>query len=138
MSDGLLLDTDVASFLFKNSSRARVFRPLLDGKRPHLAFVSVAKLFKWTLKRHWGPKKMEQLETALRRYIILPYDRDMAWLWARVTAACEEVGRPLAPSDAWIAAAALRHDVPLLTNNGRHFEAATVHCGLKLLGEPAD
>lgn len=133
MSDGLLLDTDVASYLFKNSPRAKPFRPLLDGKQPTLAFVSVAELYKWTLKRSWRPQKVQQLEAALRRYVVIPYDRDLAWCWARVVATCEYAGRPMAPSDAWIAAAALRHKVPLVTNNLRHFEAAESVCGLQLL-----
>jgi tRNA(fMet)-specific endonuclease VapC len=132
MSGSLLLDTDVASYLFKNSPRAKPFRSLLEGKRPALAFVSVAELFKWTLKRHWGPLKVEQLETALRRYVVIPYDRDLAWAWARVVAACEDDGRPIAPSDAWIAAAALRHGVPLLTNNLKPYAAAESLCGLTL------
>lgn len=66
MSDALLLDTDVASYLFKNSPRAKPFRPLLKGKQPTLAFVSIAELYKWTLKRRWGAEKIAQLETALR------------------------------------------------------------------------
>jgi len=136
MSDSLLLDTDVASYLFKNSRRAMPFRSLLEGKRPALAFVSVAELFKWTLKRHWGPQKVEQLEAALRRYVVIPYDRDLAWAWARVVAACEDAGRPIAPSDAWVAAAAVRHGVPLLTNNLKHYEAAESLCGLTLLRAP--
>ena len=133
MSDAILLDTDVASYLFKNSLRARSFRPLLQGKRPALAFVSVAELFKWTLKRQWGKQKVEQLESALRQYVTIPYDRDLAWAWARSVAACEDAGRPIAPSDAWVAAAALRHDIPLITNNVKHYEAAEALCGLKLL-----
>jgi tRNA(fMet)-specific endonuclease VapC len=136
MSESVVLDTDVASYLFKNSPRAKPFRPLLKGKHPALAFVSVAELFKWTLKRRWGPRKVEQLETALRRYVVIPYDRDLAWVWARVVATSEDVGRPMAPSDAWVAAAALRHDVPLLTNNLKHFEPAEALCGLKLLRAP--
>ncbi|MGA7496073.1 MAG: PIN domain-containing protein [Isosphaeraceae bacterium] len=95
--------------------------------------VSIAELFKWTLKRGWGPEKVEQLEAALRRYVVIPYDRDLAWAWARVVAVCEDAGRPIAPSDAWIAATALRHDVPLLTNNLKHYEAAETLCGLQLL-----
>jgi tRNA(fMet)-specific endonuclease VapC len=133
MSDSLLLDTDVASYLFKNSPSAKPFRSLLKGKRLVLAFVSVAELFKWTLKRRWGPHKVQQLEDALRRYIVIPYDRDLAWAWARVVAACEEAGRPIAPADAWVAAAALRHSVPLLTNNLKHYEPAEALCGLTLL-----
>jgi tRNA(fMet)-specific endonuclease VapC len=133
VNETLLLDTDVASFLFKNSPHAKPFRPLINGKRLALAFVSVAELFKWTLKRRWGPRKTDQLETALRRYVIIPYDRDLAWAWARVVATCEDAGKPIAPSDAWVAAAALRHDVALATNNLKHFEAAESLCGLKLL-----
>jgi tRNA(fMet)-specific endonuclease VapC len=136
MSGSLLLDTDVASYLFKNNPRAKPLRQLLKGQRPALAFVSVAELFKWTLKRRWGPQKVEQLEAALRRYVVIPYDRDLAWTWARVVATCEDAGRPIAPTDAWIAAAALRHDVPLLTNNLKHYEVVKSLCGLKLLGGP--
>ena len=133
MSESVVLDTDVASYLFKSSPRAKVFRPLLKAKRPALAFVSVAELFKWAIKRHWGVRKVQQLESALQRYIVIPYDRDLAWSWARIVTVCEEAGRPIAPSDAWVAAAALRHDVSLLTNNLKHYEAAEALCGLKLL-----
>lgn len=133
MIETALLDTDVASFLFKKSPRAKPFRPLIRGKRLALAFVSVAELFKWTLKRRWGSQKTAQLETALHRYVIIPYDRDLAWAWARVVATCEDAGKPIAPSDAWVAAAALRHDLTLTTNNLKHFETAESLCGLKLL-----
>jgi tRNA(fMet)-specific endonuclease VapC len=133
MSDTLLLDTDVASYLFKNSPRARPFRPLLHDKHPTLAFISVAELFKWAFKQRWGRQKVEQLESALRSYVVVPYDRDLAWAWARIVAACEDAGRPIAPSDAWVAAAALRHDIPLMTNNLKHYEAAESLCGLKLV-----
>jgi predicted nucleic acid-binding protein len=51
----------------------------------------------------------------------------------RIVAASEDAGTPIAPTDAWIAAAALRRDIPLLTNNVKHFEAAESLCGLKLL-----
>jgi len=133
MNDSLLLDTDVASYLFKNSALAKPFRQAIKGQRPVLAFVSVAELFKWTLKRRWSSQKVEQLEAALRRYVVIPYDRDLAWQWARVVAACEDAGRPISATDAWIAAAALRHDVRLVTNNVKHYEAAESLCGLNLL-----
>jgi tRNA(fMet)-specific endonuclease VapC len=133
MSAALLLDTDVASFLFKNSPHANAFRPLIKGRQLLLAFVSVAELFKWTLKRRWNSLKIARMEEALHRYVIIPYDRDLAWSWAKVVTSCETAGRPISPSDAWIAAAALRHDVEMTTNNVKHFEAAELLCGLKLL-----
>lgn len=133
MSPFVVVDTDVASYLFKSSPRADAFRPLLEGKQPALAFVSVAELFKWALKRRWSEQKFEELEGALRRYVVIPYDRDLAWTWARVVATCEDAGRPIAPSDAWVAAAALRHHVALVTNNLKHYEGAESLCGLQLL-----
>src|SRR5271170_6324187 len=133
MNETVLLDTDVTSFLFKKSPLAIPFRPFIRGKQLALAFVSVAELFKWTLKRGWGAQKTAQLESELRRYIILPYDRELAWTWARVVATCEDAGRPISPSDAWVAAAALQYDLELATNNIKHFEAAELLCGLKLL-----
>jgi tRNA(fMet)-specific endonuclease VapC len=133
MAETVLLDTDVASFLFKKSRFAKPFRPLLRGKRLAIAFVSVAELFKWTLKRRWKSENVVKLETALRHYLVIPYDRELAWTWARIIATCEDAGRPMAATDGWIAAAALRHDVALATNNLKHFEAAEALCGLKLL-----
>ena len=133
MNEFVLVDTDVASFLFKNSPLAKPFRPLLRGKQLSLAFVSVAELFKWSVKRGWGHAKVAKLETAVCLYVIVPYDRDLAWSWARIVVACENAGTPIATSDAWVAAAALRHDIPLVTNNVKHFEAAESLCGLKLL-----
>ena len=38
----------------------------------------------------------------------------------------------MAPHDAWVAACTLRHDVELVTNNVKHFEAAESLLGLKL------
>jgi tRNA(fMet)-specific endonuclease VapC len=133
VSETILLDTDVASYLFKNSPRADKFRPLIKDKRLAVAFVSVAELFKWTLKRRWSAHKTTQLESALRRYLIVPFDRDLAWAWARLVATCEDAGRPIAPSDAWVAAAALRYDMALATNNVKHFEVVESLCGVKLL-----
>ena len=73
------------------------------------------------------------MEAALRRYIVIPFDRDLAWAWARVVTTSENAGQPIAPSDAWIAAAAIRHDIPLLTNNVKHYEGTQALCGLRLL-----
>lgn len=60
MNETLVLDTDVASFLFKKSLHAKPFRPLIQGKRLALAFISIAELYKWTLKRRWGSRKTAQ------------------------------------------------------------------------------
>ncbi len=130
----LIVDTDVASYLFKRSPRARRFQSIVARKRTALAFVSVAELYKWSIKRHWQPETIARLEKTLRRkYSIIPFDREMGWVWARVIATCEDAGRPMQYLDAWVAATALRHNLPLVSNNIKHYEAAEELCGLKLI-----
>ena len=133
MMETRLLDTDVASFLFKRSRQAERFRSLVEGRRLALSFMSVAELYRWTIARKWGREKIGQLEDRLRRYLIIPYDRDLAWAWARVTARCGEAGRSIGPSDAWIAATALRHDLELVTHNVKDFEVPAQLCALRVL-----
>lgn len=133
MSDPLLLDPDVASFLFKRSPHAQRFRPLIQGRQLALSFMSVAELYKWTIKRNWGPQKLRQLEGTLRRYVVVPFDNDLAWAWARISAVCEENGQTISTADAWIAATANRHNLELVTNNLSHFAAAEQLRGLRLV-----
>jgi predicted nucleic acid-binding protein len=45
----------------------------------------------------------------------------MADRWAEVSARRQQIGQPILCGDCWIAAAALRHGVPLLTHNAHHF-----------------
>lgn len=65
----------------------------------------------------------------IAQYEVLGYDDATGWEWAR---AMSVKGRPVAPSDAWIAAVALRHGLPLVTHNRRHFEQLA---GLTLISE---
>ena len=132
MSDWLLLDTDVLSYLLKGDSRARQFKPLLLEKMLALSFMSEAELYRWSIVRNWGEARTRRLEKALQRYLTLPYDREVGWAWAGIMARCSQAGRTVAPSDAWVAATALRHDIPLLTHNLRHFRAPAELCGLRL------
>lgn len=64
---------------------------------------------------------------------ILQYDRDLGRTWARVVESCRQQGRTIADPDAWIAATACRHGIPLVTHNLKHFYDAERLCGLKLL-----
>jgi len=133
MNDWLLLDTNVISFFLKGDTRARQFEGIIQGKLLALSFMSEAELYRWSIVRNWGEKKIERLEKAIERFALLPYDRELGKAWARVMSACSEKGLTIAPSDAWISATACRYDLPLLTHNLKHFEAAEKLCGLRLI-----
>jgi predicted nucleic acid-binding protein len=118
----IVLDTNIASYLHKRSEFGERYRVYLEGKLPCLAFQSVAELYQWAEARNWGERRRSQLESDLHQYLVLPYDNETAAIWARVRVECSRVGRPVTCEDAWVAACALRHYLPLVTHNPKHFE----------------
>jgi tRNA(fMet)-specific endonuclease VapC len=113
----VLLDTDVVSYILKGDSRAVSFAGLIQGNQLALSFMTVAELFQWAAIRKWGQQRVQHLEQALLAYLILPADIDMCRIWGNVRATCQAAGATIAPQDAWIAATALRHQIPLVTHN---------------------
>jgi predicted nucleic acid-binding protein len=116
-SDRILVDTDVFSFIFRGHPRAASFRPYLVNRTAALSFMSVAELHYGALKDQWSPARMQRLEAALGRYVVLPFDQAVCLSWARVRHEREAKGKPIGVADAWIAASALVHDCALATND---------------------
>jgi tRNA(fMet)-specific endonuclease VapC len=109
----------VFSYLLKGDSRGDLYRVHLDGKLLYISFVTVAELYRWAIQYNWGAARIAALQARLANYIVLPYDDETNWEWAR---AMSVKGRPVAPGDAWIAAGAIRHGMPVVTHNRKHFE----------------
>ena len=117
----VLIDTDIASFIFKGSDYADPYLPLLSGQELALSFMTVAELFQWAILRQWGDRRLAQLEQYLTNYVITPVDQPLCREWAQIRAVRQNTGRVISPQDAWIAATALRHDLPLVTHNIKDF-----------------
>ncbi|MGI8539211.1 MAG: type II toxin-antitoxin system VapC family toxin [Rubrobacteraceae bacterium] len=128
----LVVDTDVVSFIFKRDSRAELYRPHLDGELLVISFMTVAELDLWTLERDWGEPRRRSMEEHLRNFVVYPYDRRMCRKWAEVSDASRRKGEPVGVADAWIAATALLHDMPLVTHNLEHFSGIE---GLEVISE---
>ncbi len=118
----LLLDTDVVSFLLKGHSRSNDYAPLLEGNQLALSFMTVAELFQWATVRNWGTQRIESLERSLKNYLIIPVDIELCRIWGNLRARRQTIGRVISPQDAWIAATALRNNLPLVTNNAKDFQ----------------
>lgn len=121
----VLVDTDVFSFVFKRDSRASAYERNLIGFQHCLSFQSVAELRSWALARSWGNRKRESLDASIARCMILPYDDALAHRWAEVTDLRRRMGHPISAGDAWIAATALRHNLPLITHNAADYSDIT-------------
>ena len=132
MENRRIIDTCVVSYMLKNHTLAQQYRPLLEGKSLGLSFMSIAELYRWSIERGWGDKKMQLLENMLKNYVILSCDDETCWYWAKISST---KGRPMPSSDAWIAATALRYDTPLVTHNIKDFEHLQ-DVGLNLITVP--
>ena len=118
-----MLDTTVASLLHpkrKDSPLRAWYKPHLEGKILVLSFQSVAELWGWAVEYRWGKKERRGLEKLLRRFLVIPYDFELAKIWAEVTAHCKRRGRRIEAGDAWIVTTAVHRRLPLLTHDADH------------------
>ncbi len=126
MSDAkIILDTCIVSYLMKGGPLAEVYAPHTQGRLLAISFITVGEMYFGAENRNWGNKKRRALETTLRNFVVIPYDHEIARCYGRLVAERKHNGKPIAPNDAWIAACAARHAVPLVTHNAKDFMGIT-------------
>lgn len=113
----VVLDTDLVSFLFKGDTRGDWYKPYLEGSILVISFMTIAELDRWTLERNWGDTRKEKMEQHLKKFVFVPYDRQLCLKWAEACYSARRNGKPISTSDAWVAATALLFDLRLLTHN---------------------
>lgn len=126
----VVVDTDVVSFLFKNHTIGSLYDSDLAGRTLLISFMTLAELERWAIQSNWAEARRRWLRLYLERFVILPYTRQLCTIWAEVTVAAQSRGCRIECADAWIAATALRHDVPLVTHNRGDYLGVP---GLKLI-----
>lgn len=130
----VLLDTTVASFLHprkKGSTYRAAYEPYLRGNLLAMSFQTVAELFRWAEQNKWGERQRSSLDAFINRFVIIPYDLELARTWARVMTQAREAGSRLESGDAWIAATAVHRGIPLVTHD-RDFCNASIP-GLQII-----
>lgn len=119
----VLLDTTVASLLHpkkKQDALRAQYEPHMQGQILALSFQTVAELWSWAEDNDWGSKPREGLERFIQRFLVIPYELELAKTWAQVSTHCKRIGRRLQAGDPWIAASAVRFRVPLLSHDRDH------------------
>jgi predicted nucleic acid-binding protein len=119
--DLVVVDTDVLSFIFKHDSQGAAYKPHLAGKEIIISFMTLAELNHWAIRSNWGTARKQKLDAYRKPFTVFHSDEDLCLKWAHVMEDARRNGRPIQTADAWVAATALLHDIPIVTNNRKHF-----------------
>jgi len=132
MVEVVLVDTDVFSFLMKRHTLAAQYEKHTKGKKLALSFVTVGELLTWSKHRNWGLAKIAEMERSIALTGVIPYDMALCQTYAELNAKLLKAGRPIGDNDLWIAATAIRHSIPLVSHNRKHYDDIP---GLVLISE---
>lgn len=80
-----------------------------------ISVVTVAEMRAGARVAGWGEQRWATLEHTLRAYVTFTIDDEIADHWSRLWAACRARGANVADNDLWIAATAIRLDLPVAT-----------------------
>lgn len=128
--DMAILDTNIVSYIMNGHSLASSYFLHLKGRRLVISFMTVAELYEGSLHRKWGPARRLELDAIIETYAVLPHSIKQCRIWGLIRE--QRRRQPIAVDDAWIAAAALELDCPLVTHNPQDFQGIA---GLKIITE---
>jgi predicted nucleic acid-binding protein len=112
-----VVDTDVISFLFKSHSLAPAYQTILAGRPLAVSLIILGEIEYGMEAKNWGTSRRDLMRRFLTRFTPLLPDVETARLWAQIKSNSERKGRPITFADAWIAAAAVQLNAPLVTHN---------------------
>ena len=118
---GVLLDTNVASYLFEETAESTLYLRRIEGRLLFISLVSVAELRYGALNDNWGDARKQRLEGWIQTHTVLSVDDETARAVAILMNERRRAGRRLEWSDAWIAATAISHHLPLVTHDRDFF-----------------
>ncbi len=128
---GLILDTSFVVCAEREARRRRpgacdAFLAEHPGETFHLTFTVVGEL---ACGRSVAAR--EEWRKLCRPYRILPWSVEIAWQYGEIYRQLSGQGRLIGTNDLWIAATAIAHGMPLVSNNLAEFARVD---GLQVLG----
>src|ERR1700678_2932360 len=100
----LVVDTDVASFVFKwHPEFAPLYVSIIRGPELIVSFMTLAEMRQGALDANWGRRKCDVLEMYLADFSVLHSSSSLCSTWAAVRNESVRNGRRMSSADAWIA-----------------------------------
>lgn len=69
MSDSVVVDTDVVSYLFKSHPVAYRYLPELKNRTLFISFMTLAELDRWMIEARWGDARRTRLRHIWNRLL---------------------------------------------------------------------
>jgi predicted nucleic acid-binding protein len=118
----VVVDTMVFSWSLAATPVGHLYAPHLQGRPLILAVQTVAELRALALINGWGDARRAALDERIARLRVAGVDEELANTYARLKADCRQQGHALGDKlhdgDRWIAATAVRYDIPLVSHDG--------------------
>lgn len=133
----LLIDTDVASRLQIGKLRNDYTQIVDSYDLLAITWITEAEWRTGLLLRE-NPKRQERFERWMGKVLRLSQDDEVTRRYAELAAIAQQHGGTTKKrqNDTWIAASAVRHDLPLMTLNRGDFMVYAKHGGLRLEPPP--
>ena len=127
------MDTNVASYIFRDSPEATYYQEQIEGQRVVMSFQTSEELWYGAYNRNWGERRRAELASFLEQYEVIFPNSQLADICARLRAERRQAGREIKVADAWVAATALYLGCPLASHDGDFTDIP----GLELIRNPA-
>ena len=113
-----VVDTNVVSYIMQRSPLGLLYEALIAESPACISVVTLEERYYGAEKAKWGTRRRGELEAFISDYLLLPTNVEMAQISGRIRAERARKGRPLSRPDAWIAATALWHGLPVVSHDG--------------------
>lgn len=118
----IVIDTGVFGANLGQSPLVALYNPIILGRKAFISFQTAAELRYGALLRNWGPRRMRDLEARISEAETVHSGPELIETYARLRVECERIGHALAQrehnADRWVAATALRLNIPLVAHDG--------------------
>ncbi|WP_324735237.1 type II toxin-antitoxin system VapC family toxin [Thermococcus sp. SY098] len=131
--EALIIDTDILINLLRGNKNTKThLKKLEEEYLPATTVINVFELYYGAYKSKFRNINVISTQKLLENMVVYPLEKESSILAGEILASLEKEGKPVDIRDLLIGSIAITHELPILTNNTRHFKRLEKF-GLKIL-----